>query len=80
MSTPARSELEIVVQTERLARLLMLEFYKRRADGPNLATRSSADPRARHCWNVACRIQEELTATDAENAVAELGDTIGSAP
>lgn len=72
--TPGRADLEIVVQTERLARLLMLEFYKRRADVPGIATRSSEDPRARHCWQVACLIQEELTATDPENSVAWLDD------
>lgn len=71
---PARSELEIVIQTERLARLLMLEFYGRIADGPGIATRSSADPRAQKCWRIACRIQEDLTDTDPENAAAEVDD------
>ena len=74
MSAAIRTELEIVVQTERLARLLMKEFYGTVPTGPGVSMRSSTHPRAQHCWKVACDIQETLTGTDAENASAELGE------
>lgn len=67
-----RSDLEIVLQTERLARMLMTQFYGSEPTGPEVAMRSSEHPRAKHCWKVACAIQELLTDTDTENSVAEL--------
>lgn len=71
MSTP-RTDFEIVIQTERLARLLMMEFHGREPVLPGNLCRGAKDPRARECWNAACAIQELLTDTDPENAIAEL--------
>lgn len=66
-----RSDLEIVHQTEALAHLLMLEFYQQEVD-KGYQFRLACAPRGLHCWKVACRIQELLTATDPENSVTEL--------
>ena len=63
---------EIVDQTEELAALLMKEFQQRVKADPSSNFRASRDIRARHCWIIACRIQEMLTGTDPENAASEL--------
>lgn len=69
----ARTDTQIVEQTEELARLLMLEVYSREAPADTLF-RNADDPRGRHVWKLACQAQEILTATDPENAVAEVDD------
>ncbi|MEO8298776.1 MAG: hypothetical protein ABI574_13315 [Burkholderiales bacterium] len=66
-----RTNAEIVAQTEWLAAYLMRETYQRVAFG-EVALRYSTNPRAQHCWRMACAIQEGLTATDPMNAVAEI--------
>ena len=66
----ARTDQEIVDQTEELAALLCSRFMGSRLDGVNF--RDSMHPQLQQCWEVACEIQEMLTATDPENAVAEL--------
>lgn len=66
-----RSPALIVDETERLAGLLASRFH-----GSKLTRgtyRESTNPKAQKCWKVACEIQELLTQTDPENAVAELG-------
>lgn len=73
---PGRTDAQIVAQTEELARLLMLEVYSREAP-EYMLFRNADDPRGRHCWRLACKAQEVLTATDPENAVAEVD---GEAP
>lgn len=69
----ARSDKQIVDQTEDLERLLMLEFYSRESP-ENTLFRNADNPRGEHVWRVACQAQEMLTATDPENAVSELDD------
>ena len=69
----ARSDAEIVAQTEEVAALLALTY-----DGSTIADgvlyRKSTHPLAIRCWDTACKIQEILTATDVENALAELDE------
>jgi hypothetical protein len=69
----ARTDVQIVEQTEELARLLMLEFYSREAPAHTLF-RNADDPRGRHAWIVASRAQEMLTNTAVENSVCEVDD------
>lgn len=70
-----RSADQIVQQTDELALLLMREVYQRKPAGDSAPTlRDSADPRGQFCWRLACQIQEMLTNTDPENALAELED------
>ncbi len=71
---PQRPAAQIVAQTEEIAALLMSEIYSREAQVEGLNIRDSAHPRARHCWDLACRVQAMLTDADVENAVAELED------
>ena len=66
-----RTSQEIVDQTNELARRLA------ERQGYAFASRheklyESPNPRARLYWGMACVAQEELTDTDAENALAEL--------
>lgn len=67
----ARTAAQIVQQTEELAAALMEWRF-----GGLLAAdyRTSKNPRGLHCWQMACKAQEILTATDPMNAVAELND------
>lgn len=70
-----RTAAQIVQQTEELALMLMREVYQREPTGQAApATRDSADPRAKHCWQMACKAQSLLTATDPEDALSELDD------
>lgn len=70
-----RSAGQIVQQTNELALLLMREVYQREpAEGSAPTLRDSRDPRGQFCWKLACQIQEMLTNTDPENALAELDD------
>ncbi|WP_427183650.1 hypothetical protein ACL598_17750 [Bordetella bronchialis] len=75
---PVRTDAQIVAQTEELARLLMLEVYSREAPA-DMLFRDAEDPRGRHVWQLACKAQEILTATDPENAVAALDDAAPAA-
>jgi len=67
-----RTDREIVDQTDELAGFLMRAFHRREKADPLSTFRGTQDTRAQHCWQIACQIQEMLTATDPENAVAEL--------
>lgn len=67
-----RSEQEIVDQTEALAKSLLQEFFNHEPVDQTQNFRHSEHPFARKCWLVACQIQEMLTATDPENAAAEI--------
>ncbi len=67
-----RSDKEIVEQTERLAKMLMLRFYNRVPMKDGIKLRVADDLRSKLCWNVACDIQEMITETDPENAVSEI--------
>lgn len=69
-----RTEEEIVQQTEKLAKFLLSWRFGQVTDNPNYMMRHSPNPRVQECWAAACKIQEELTATDVENAVAEVDD------
>jgi len=66
-----RTDQQIVDQTEELAVWLLSWCfnYQPETDTP---MRRSTHPFAERCWAAACHIQEMLTATDPENAVAEL--------
>lgn len=70
----ARTAQEIVDQTEELAGALMLWAHRREAKDGYGSYRDAEDPRGKSCWQMACKAQEILTATDPENAVSELDD------
>jgi len=72
--TKKRTEQQIVDQTEALADMLMKAFHRREKADPLSTYRGTQDTRARHCWLIACEIQEMLTDTDPENAAAEVDD------
>lgn len=65
----ARTDQEIVEQTQRLARRVCSVLGYEVAPGHDF--RRSEHPRSRVAWMIACAAQEELTATDVDNAVAE---------
>ena len=69
---PLRTDVEIVEQTEKLAGMLMRTIHRREKADDLSNFRASTDARAQHCWTFACEIQEMLTDTDPENAVAEI--------
>lgn len=69
-----RTDRQIVDQTEELAALFMLEIYNRESATGATRYRDCTDPRGKHCWQLACRVQEMLTATDPENSVEEVDD------
>lgn len=73
-SGPVRSEQQIVDETEKLAAMLMSWAHMREtsSDGGGYTYRDATDPRGKSCWLMACQIQEFLTQTDPENAVAEI--------
>lgn len=68
-----RTEQQIVEETEKLAGMLMSWAHQREPakEGGGYTFRHAEDTRGRSCWNMACQIQELLTQTDPENAVAE---------
>lgn len=68
-----RTDQEIVDETEALAKWLMAWSFNHRPT-TNAPIRQSEHPFAKSCWAAACHIQEMLTATDPENAVAELDE------
>lgn len=72
----ARSEQEIVDQTEGLAKFLMLWRWGQEPESPAITMRNSINSKAKKSWHAACHIQELLTDTDPENAVAEVDDAI----
>lgn len=67
----ARTDKQIVDQTEELAVWLLGWRFNHHPETSTLM-RESPHPFAGRCWAAACHIQEMLTATDPENAVAEL--------
>jgi hypothetical protein len=68
-----RSDALIVEQTERIAAILAKAFFGSELP-PGANFRDSENLKAQACWRVAADIQEELTDTDVENALAELED------
>lgn len=68
-----RTDQEIVDETEALAKWLMAWSFNHHP-ATNAPIRESEHPFAKSCWAAACHIQEMLTATDPENALAELED------
>ena len=67
-----RSDAEIIAQTEEVAALLALT-YGGSVIAAGATYRESNHPKAQRCWDTACKIQEILTATDVENALADDG-------
>lgn len=66
-----RTDQEIVDQTEELARMVLREAF----DLETLVDfdiRQHPDPRCRRAWNVAKRVQEIMTATDVDDALANV--------
>lgn len=74
-----RSDALIVEQTERIAAILAEAFFGSELP-PGANFRDSENLKAQACWRVAADIQEELTGTDVENALAELEDEQQPAP
>lgn len=68
--TPVRTDAEIVQQTEDLAALLANKFFQSTLLNGNF--RDSVHPRGAACWAAACEVQELLTGTDVQNALANL--------
>jgi hypothetical protein len=68
-----RTDQEIVDETEALAKWLMAWSFNHHPT-TKAPIRQSEHPFAKSCWAAACHIQEMLTATDPENAVAELDE------
>jgi hypothetical protein len=66
-----RTDRQIVDQTEELAVWLLSWLFNHQPE-TDTPMRESTHPFAERCWAAACHIQEMLTATDPENAVAEL--------
>lgn len=66
-----RTDQQIVDQTEELAVWLLSWCFNHQPE-TSTPMRESTHPFAQRCWAAACHIQEMLTATDPENAVAEL--------
>ena len=79
-AVPLRSVSMINSQTEELAALLMKNLFQRESAEVGFLFRESQCPRAKHCWRLACEIQEMLTHTDPEDAVSELDDEETSEP
>lgn len=69
-----RTDAEIVEQTEILARYLLSWKWGLHPESPDAQLRNSQNTKAQKAWNAACEIQDLLTATDVENAVAEVED------
>ena len=67
----SRTDQQIVDQTEELAVWLLSWCFNHQPE-TDTPMRESTHPFAERCWAAACHIQEMLTATDPENAVAEL--------
>lgn len=70
---PSRTDQEIVEQTERVASLIALAFHGSVMEAGH-TYRDTKNPKAALCWQVACKIQDELTQTDVENAITEIED------
>jgi hypothetical protein len=70
---PWRSDEEIVKQTEEVAALLLSRFHRGQLEDSK-TFRHSLSHKVQECWNVACTIQEILTATDVSNAVHGVDD------
>lgn len=74
-----RTDAEIVEQTEILARYLLSWKWGLHPESPDAQLRNSQSTKAQKAWNAACEIQDLLTATDVENAVAEVDDAARAA-
>lgn len=74
-----RTDAEIVEQTEILARYLLSWKWGLHPESPDAQLRNSQNTKAQKAWNAACEIQDLLTATDVENAVAEVDDAARAA-
>lgn len=73
MQIPARTDEEIVAQTEELAVWLLSWCFNHQSE-TKAPMRTSKHPFAERSWLAACHIQEMLTATDVQSAVAEVDD------
>lgn len=69
-----RSDVEIVAQTNRLARAFYLMLGYEVADDHRFYDfeRKNYHPQERMCWTMACLAQTELTDTDPDDALANL--------
>lgn len=67
-----RTDAEIVEQTEELAAKLMSWRWGQQPEFAGMEFRNSDNTKAQGCWTAACKIQELITGTDVENAVAEV--------
>ena len=70
MVRAARTDTQIVQQTEKLA--AALNDWRWGGLLTSGTYRASENTKAKWCWQMACKAQEILTATDPQNAVAEL--------
>ncbi|AWI53166.1 hypothetical protein DEH84_06790 [Aquabacterium olei] len=71
---PHRTDAEIVVQTEMLASFLLGWRWGQEPEAGAPPFRTTRNVKAQGCWDAACKIQELLTDTDVENAVAGFDD------
>ena len=69
-----RTDTEIVEQTEELAAFLLSWAFNHEPGANAPAMRDSAHPFAQRAWSAACHIQDMLTQTDVQNALAEMED------
>jgi len=68
----SRTEQEIVDETNDLARIILAQAGYQVPDGHKFY--EDADPRSKQSWQRACEIMEHMTATDPNDALANLDD------
>lgn len=76
LAAAGRSDLEIVEQTEELARFLLSWRWEQVPEDPQANMRDSINARAQASWHAACKIQELITATDVRNAIDNLDEAL----
>jgi hypothetical protein len=69
--TAHRTDQQIVDQTEELAKFLLSWKYGHKPETTS-PMRDAIHPKAEDSWEAACHVQEMLTATDVNNAIAEV--------
>ena len=74
-----RTDEQIVEQTEALAKFLLSWGFNHQPE-TTTPMRESSHPFAERCWAAACHIQEMLTDTDPENAVANMDEEPATEP
>jgi hypothetical protein len=75
-----RSDEEIVKRTEEAAHFLASWRWGLEPERSDQTMRSSGNPKAQECWAAACRLQEIITDSDAENAAQVVDDVPAAAP